>query len=68
MRSFAGARRRSCAACQDSSLFFAKFTRPGVLAREGDRVDVVCNGAEAVWHSNGGTFYSGIIRDITGCK
>ena len=36
-----------------------------MLAREGYRVDSVCTAAEAVWHSNGVTFYSGIIRDVT---
>ena len=36
-----------------------------MLAREGHRVDAVCNGAEAVWHSHGATFYSGIIRNVT---
>ncbi len=36
-----------------------------MLAREGHRVDSVCTAAEAVWHSHGATFYSGIIRDIT---
>ncbi len=39
-----------------------------MVAREGYRVDSVCTAAEAVWHSNGVTFYSGIIRDITGRK
>ena len=39
-----------------------------MLVREGYRVDSVCTAAEAVWHSNGDTFYSGIIRDITGRK
>ncbi len=38
----------------------------GMLVREGHRVDSVCTAAEAVWHSHGVTFYSGIIRDITG--
>ncbi len=39
-----------------------------MLARQGYRVDSVRTAAEAVWHSNGVTFYSGIIRDITGRK
>ena len=39
-----------------------------MLAREGYRVDSVRTAAEAIWHSNGGTFYSGIIRDIAGRK
>ncbi len=40
-------------------------TLHAMLAREGHRVDAVCTAAEAVWHSNGATFYSGIIRDVS---
>jgi len=43
-------------------------TLRGMRTRESDRVDSVRDGAEAVWHSNGVTFYSGIIRDITARK